>query len=449
MNSMPMPSAGESSSSNPRKKNRSTRSRVPSLDMSSRSNRRVTPTPPQTSEVGSGSFKTLAARAKDYVDRGYYDFSVPTDDELLKVHGLGSSSHPEISYPNLVSAADWLFDKMDPSQGKLSAFTKAFYKDFNLEERGGPSLMLDYALLMKYFGRAYQEVMDPTKSGERTRRVLDIGCGTGRLSILMIELAKKLGLREIVFNDLIEGHVNATRKKIKDTYGDRANIRDNFGHVDGLSISFYAGDFSEIAEKVGHLGEFDIVSAMWFVTSEVLDVTSSAANRKVRQDFYRKIKNVLSKNGVFIEDIPESGQSGFYKISRYFTYEILNKRGILGANPDFPGSSPENINMSLTNIPGKAKPFHIRCLEFNGAHEELLRSVGLFTLDRHTEEIPSDSYFVNADPDLLKIFGKNNNLTYDDLYRRYIGSLKNDVTITGDEKATVKKKTLRILNKGV
>ncbi|MDF2378606.1 MAG: class I SAM-dependent methyltransferase [Candidatus Gracilibacteria bacterium] len=388
------------------------------MDTSGASRRRKTP--------GSGHYEVMESEVIKYINKGYKDTHIPTGEELEKAHHINDSRYPEITFRNLRKAAGWLFENGQITNEEFKRITIAFYNNFDLKKRGGPNYWEDCALLIDAYSDAYAEVMDPTTSGVRTGRVLDIGCGNGRLSVLLIELAKRTKMKEVVFNDLLPEHIEATRKYIGEVY--QTNTDDEVTVIDGVKIRFEAGDFAEVAKKK-NLGKFDIVTAMWFVTSEILSLVSSEELRRVRLDFFKKIRLLLPKHGIFIEDIPESGLAGFYKISRYYTYELLQERGVLMQNPNHPESAPEAINMSLTNIPDKNHPYHIRCLEFNGSHEALLKAAGFYKKTSTVGDIPTKAT-AEVEPDFISMFSNNTSLQ---IIRNKMQSLSQDFTYRDPE----------------
>ena len=336
-----------------------------------------------------------------YIATGYRGYHELTEDEQGRELNTGEEVR-EINMYRLVEAADALFPDgaVGMSAEEYLRLTERFYKTLDLRGRGVPTMLLDSYLLVKYFDQAYREVLSKSPQDVLTGRLLVIGCGRGRLAQLTIELCKKLGLREVVFLDLIEEHVAETRQLIVDTY----NVSDNDDVlvVDQLKLRFLFGDFYEISQDLTP-SSFDIMTAMWFVTSEILDLSSSDAMRSRRVGFFNRISRLLIRSGVFLEDIPDSQSSGYYRTSRVKTHCILRDRGIMTSGSS--GGAPESIHLSLTNIPGKEdQPYHIRYLINNGAHLEEMRAAGLYPLPGgESHDIPGEASLPES-PDFVKMF---------------------------------------------
>lgn len=110
---------------------------------------------------------------------------------------------------------------------------------------------------------------------------------------------------------------------------------------------------------------------MWFVTAEIADFSSVENLRAKREQLYSSINKSLSKQGVFVEDIPYSeGVGSFYYLVRLKTYAALNKLGIL---------SGESHNIIITDYRQNKHvkgTDHIRYAPANGEHYKELEKAG-------------------------------------------------------------------------
>ncbi len=337
--------------------------------------------------------KTQENNIIEYIEEGYLNSNNCNTNDL-EYYITQGENEPEINYKALEEAANGLFgDKKAMSLKQYLQVTKDFYETLDLEKRGTPSLILDTDLLLESFIRARDDIISKITKDQRTDKVLVIGCGEGRLSSLYIEMAKKLGIKKITFNDLLEKHIEQTKKKLQKVYN-TGTLDSNEMSIDGIKVEFLPGDFTTIDLQGS---PYDITVAWWFVTSEIFNPNSPKELRQKRIEFYTKVRTNLIRKGIFIEDIPHSVSSGFYFLSRMKTFDILKRKGILVG---------EQKNLSLTNIPKKdknAQPYHLRYLPYNGMHTKEMNASGLYEVDSRSEIIPTQSV-LTGDVDHLLLF---------------------------------------------
>lgn len=336
---------------------------------------------------------------KEYIARGNPAQTVINSDYLEKYLHEGDDN-PEINYQRLKEAADFMFgDRKGMPLQEYLKITEEFYKTLDLETRGMASILLDTDILLTYFTRACEYVKNKTSKLQRTNRVLIIGCGSGRLSDLYIEMAKKFGIKEIAFNDLLEFHVTQTKEKLQEIYNVRSPGFDDLP-LENIKVQFLPGDFTALDLRNT---PYDIAIAMWFVTSEILNPNSPQKLRERRIEFFGKVRESLIAKGIFIEDIPESGLPGFYYLARMKTLDILRNKNVL------PG---EEANFSLTNVSKKAGgyPYHLRYLPYNGTHSQEMSVSGLHYVDSISKEIPTDC-LIEGPPKFVPLFKKAKSIT--------------------------------------
>lgn len=356
-----------------------------------------------------------------YINKGYNKHATTPHD--MRHYLKQGENIPEINYHALEEAADGLFcGGSGLSLAEYTEITRKFYETLDLGSRGIPSIMLDTELLLTYFTRARNYVLKKTTPKKRSNNVLVIGCGTGRLAEMYIEMARKLGITGVTFNDLIEAHVQKTKEKLQKIYNTGATQSDHL-QICGIDVNFVAGDFTNL--NLAGI-RYDIATAIWFVTSEVLDPSSSKNLRAHRLQFFNKVRECLVDQGIFIEDIPESGLPGFYLLSRMKTLHILRKNGIL---------TGEEGNLSLTNIkkPNDGYPYHLRYLPYNGAHEKEMNLSGLYSVDQVSADIPTEA-IITSEPDYLALFKEKTIYDVGNKVRRIITDLVAVSNHTGIDK---------------
>lgn len=275
--------------------------------------------------------------------------------------------HYEINIENLKNAAQDLF----MSSGRKTSLcledfkkrTRDFYSTMELDVRGQPWDRFDRHLIRSFIRRADSIIALNTDPALRSRRLLVIGCGNGRLAEEYLETAIALGFSEVTFNDLFEFHVENTRAYI-------AGLGDLTSRI---TVTYHTGDFTQA--RIG--GHYDIAACMFYVTSEVLDPSSISALRQRRHHFFRHIRDVLIPYGMFIEDVPEAMVPGFYLHLRRNSHHVLTQLGIL---------VEEAANLSLTCIQKRngGYPFHLRYIPSESSHLSEMRSAGFFPVTDQT-----------------------------------------------------------------
>ena len=248
------------------------------------------------------------------------------------------------------------------------------YLDFDLEKHGLPYVIGDLKLLTEFLRQAVH--IAKTTTTDISKTVGFIGCGRGRLAVPAIELAKKLGIEELLFNDLFTEHIDITREKIAKVYGTRST------KIEGVKLSFSTGDFTKVSKRIRK--KFDALFAMWFVTSEIADFSSVENLRRKREQLFSQIKKLLTKQGVFIEDIPYSeGVGAYYYLARLKTYNILHQMGILE------GENNHMLATNFTDIQKTGFPHHIRYVPSNGKHRGELENAGFEEYFSRTSTLPN------------------------------------------------------------
>lgn len=278
----------------------------------------------------------------------------------------------ELAPHNLTAAAHDLFLPFGrPAALPLSDFLRRaeeFYATMELDERGQPWNQFDRHLICSSIRRADSIIALNTTPADRTRRLLVIGCGNGRLAEEYLKTAIALGFVEVTFNDLFDFHVAHTRDYVE-------TLTDLKGRI---LVTYHVGDFTQAQVA----GKYDIAACMFYVTSEILDPSCVRALRNRRHRFYRHIRDVLIPNGMFIEDIPEAMLPGFYLNLRKNSQAVLTKLGVL---------VDEAANLSLTCLDKKngGYPFHLRYIPSQSSHMSEMRSAGFFPVAEQNAWIDS------------------------------------------------------------
>lgn len=246
------------------------------------------------------------------------------------------------------------------------------YTGLDLEKHGQPYLIPDLQQLVRFFS----EVSASQIPSNKTNKILVMGSGPGRLAPFELALAIKNGIQEVVFNDLLDFHIDATREKIKNAFG-----TSDAENIEGVKIQYQQGDILQVAEEIKN--KFDAIFSWWFVTPEIADFTNVEQFHERRQKLYKTINSLLSKQGSFVEDIPLSEGFGFYYLLRLKTYVILRLMETLDG---------ENKNMIITDYSNKQKigmPYHIRFAPTLCAHNKEVESAGLSQWSSDTITLPS------------------------------------------------------------
>ena len=273
----------------------------------------------------------------------------------------------ELDDVGLAEAKEMFFPNNVPiSPMEHARYGKAFYSTLKLDERGDLWGDIDRGLLGVSIKRAMRHLTKPRScSLPPTRRLLVIGGGDGRLAKVLLELACANKITEICFNDLYADQVDVARNRFEALRPEQY----------GVKITYLSGDFSTLQLD----GLFDIALALFFVTSEILDLQSSKALRQRRAEFYLSVRRALHPSGVFIEDIPETGLAGIYN-------EICRKTANLLR--DVPELMDDRSSFALTYIrkPDGGFPYYIRYLPSPERHYDELASVGFVLVGSWNEQ---------------------------------------------------------------
>lgn len=299
---------------------------------------------------------------------------IPFDREELDRVYRSTNIDPKLNNKNLRKAAEVIFKGGDSFSQEFyqKTIVAGNYQEFDLDGHGFPKLLGDLKLLIHFFSTAVHTVQSTTRN--RTQSILMIGSGPGRLAIPTIELAKKSEIKEIIFNDLLTDHVDKIKTRIQEVYGSPNN-------ADGVMIKYLSGDFVEQASSIEE--QFDAIFANWYVTSEIASFENTQKLREVRRKLYDSIRTLLSKQGVFVEDLPfsEGVGSAFY-IGRLKTYKILHEMGILE------GENESMLLSDFSSIQSEGFPFHIRYVPPNGKHRRELENAGLQENEPRVSTLP-------------------------------------------------------------
>ena len=286
----------------------------------------------------------------------------PFEEEELQLTVNRGNIYHNLNNDNLRKAAQVIFHDKVSKEYYQKTIVAGNYIGFDLEKHGFTNLLVHIRLLAEFFRSAIHLVGQTTR--QKSNKVFFMGEGQGRTSIAAIEIAKQLQIKEIYFNDLLTEHVEHVREKVARCYGTRSQI------IDGVKLQFVPGDFTEVAQNIDV--QFDAIFAMWMVTSEICDFSNVDSLRDVRDNLYHSVKKLLTKQGVFVEEIPFSeGIGNFYYVARLKTYHILHEMGILE------GENDHMLLTDFTDIQSSGFPYHIRYIPCNGKHRQELESVGL------------------------------------------------------------------------
>lgn len=137
------------------------------------------------------------------------------------------------------------------------------------------------------------------------KKMAIVGIGPGELVEVYLEMAKKMEVEHISFNDLVPAHIKVLREKIKSLYGGQGD------KVDGTSLSYQAGSFL----KTDFPGDYHLAVFDGTTSSEIFDPSGVHATEKLRNDLYRKIRAILVHNGMLYETMPNNNE---YNKSLYY-----------------------------------------------------------------------------------------------------------------------------------
>ncbi len=314
--------------------------------------------------------------------RGKVLYPVPRnsifDDEELR-NATQCANHGDLNIWTLHKAAEKVFGgETSISPEKYRKIVEGNYDDYDLERHGSVHFLTDLRLLAKTFQIGINVVRQTTS--DRSKQVLFMGCGPGRLAIPSIELAKKEGIKRIVFNDLLEHHIEKTRQKIIDFYNTSTC------NIDGVQVDFLVGDFIEKGEElIQNINErFDAIFSNWFVTTEIADFSDKDRLQKSRRVLYKTILDLLTKQGVFIEDIPYSeGVGTYYYLGRLKTYAILDQmRALQGINDQL-------LISNFSHVQEGGFPYHLRYVPANGKHRTEMENAGFIEHLTAVDTIPN------------------------------------------------------------
>jgi len=239
---------------------------------------------------------------------------------------MESPNDYRLEVENLTKARDAIFqgrkglpidDYRTMLQNAYAGRPVSFEKDcetFNFQES---AVLTDTFYLANQFHQLRQYV-ENIRLDTKEKALLIIGCGQGRLLDIQIELCKKLGIGEIHLNELSAENMSMAKRKAEGI--DTSDCR----------VHYHLGDF--LTQEFDRT--YSIILSLRSVTSEIFDPTSSDHFLESRHMLFQKVAQLLSSDGVFIEDIPGSDAPGFYRILRERTRELLSEKSILSGIHD-------------------------------------------------------------------------------------------------------------------
>lgn len=329
------------------------------------------------------------------------------DEEELVCAVNAANIYPALNTDRIRETINIILENPDIQEGHYTNVIRGNYDGLDLMAHGFIHLVQDLRLLVHFFLEA-ENIVSHTTS-QRSEQVLFLGKGPGRTSIAAIEIARKLKLRRIVFNDLIPEHIEQLREIVAKCY----NTRDQ--KIGRLEICFDEGDFLQIADRIhGNFeAEFDGIFAMWSVLSEGAEFQSVEALKEKRTQLYAFLHNLLGKQGVLIEDVPYSeGVGSFYYLLRLKTYHVLHEMGVLE------GENDSIIVTNYSDTQSTGYPFHMRYAPPNGKHYSELAHAGFGEYHNIVTTLPSGFQGAGRDqyeemfgtPDKIRDLFMGNNL---------------------------------------
>mgnify|MGYP002345840789 CR=1 FL=1 len=287
-----------------------------------------------------------------------------------------ADDNPYLNYDALVEACDKIFGKRQAiSYQEFKKLTEESYR-IDMEEYARLHNFTDSVKLTEYFSYIRTKIEQSIPEKSRTDRIIVVGCGQGRLSEVYIALAKKMGVKKITFNDLIESHVEQTKNKIQKLYNS------NGFEADGVKIEYLPGDILTV--DVSEM--FDAMFLIWYVSAEFVNPESAQKMVETRRQIYTKFRDILIPGGALIEDIPDPNmEPGFYRIGNVKTAHILEQRKILLG---------QHQNMLLSNWTCEQKegfPYQLRYTPRNGTDVKEKESTGFVLKKTESMSIPLKS----------------------------------------------------------
>lgn len=261
--------------------------------------------------------------------------------KLGKKQQIRSTFNPEkeLNLAELIKGAAHYFPHgKGVDRAEYIRLTEKFYLSLNVKHRGRSWDFMDCTAL----GIALEE--GAVHAGEARKpaaeqSLLVIGCGDGRLVETYICWAKKRRFSKIVFNDMFNFNLAATKAAVKACHKE----------TKGLKIEYLQGDIADRNLQ----GEFSLVVAMYFVSSDVLDLQSSDELSEVRARYFLAVRNALHLGGVFIEDLPDMTRDGFYR-------ELYRKSATALAPVISLDDHRRSFVISALDKPEGEFPYHIR-----------------------------------------------------------------------------------------
>ena len=292
-----------------------------------------------------------------------------------------ADSNPYLNYNALIEACNKIFQnrKAIPYE-EFQKLTEESYQ-IDMEEYARLHNFTDAVKLTEYFSYVRTKIEQSISRRARTDRILVIGCGQGRLAEVYVALAKKLGIKEISFNDLIDAHIEQTRCRIKDLFAGDGLV------ADGVKISYFSGDFATIEIPYS----FDMAFSFWYVGSEFLDPSSAENIQRFRHQLYSKINNILIPGGGLLEDIPDPNmEPGFYQIGNNKTAHILEQRKILL------GQHKNLLLSNWTREQSTGFPYQLRYTARNGSDVREKEAAGFVLKKTESLPIPIQSMYKDS-----------------------------------------------------
>jgi SAM-dependent methyltransferase len=305
---------------------------------------------------------------------------IPSDTEEM-LHAYDGENHM-LNYDAIVEACNAIFGKgKSITREQYQELTRQSYRIDNMVAYARKHNFSDAVKLASFFAHV-SAALNPMKN--KTGRIIVIGCGQGRLAEVYVTLARKTGVKTIIQNDLIPEHLEATRQRIRNLYGNDGS------KADGVRIEYVQGDIltADVPDN-----SVDHAYMWWFVGAEFCDPSSAEAMRQNRIDTYKRINRMLIPGGAWIDDMPDPNTDpGLYRLAVLKTAHILKERGILPEVAD---------NLMLTNWrfeQDEGFPFQLRWAPRDGEDNKLKEKAGFRMVRSESSSIPKRSEHRTAEP---------------------------------------------------
>ena len=192
------------------------------------------------------------------------------------------------------------------------------YAPIELQDYAQPRNFVDALRIIDFMQEMHQGLVEATSPGERSNRGIVIACGQGRLLEVIAEAARILGITHLTFVDILERHIDMTRQKAKNLYGNRyksAPVKLSFVHKD---IIDYEPPYSN-----------DMLLNEWYGSNEMLRISSPQELRTHRRRLYDALNDLLVTGGSLYETTPDPNRPGYYHTGVERTTRVLQEKSVL------------------------------------------------------------------------------------------------------------------------